>query len=88
MNDFRVRAINLTSSQLIKGGHGRFYGFYVNSTSSGTAKFWDSLTAAGTIILNTVTPAAGNNQFNNGVEFDNGLYITVGATLDITVFFA
>ena len=77
---------NLTASAQLKSQQGRIMGFYVNSTSAGTIKLWDSLTASGAVICNTITPAVG---FHNLAEaaFSVGLYATIGGTLDVTFFY-
>ncbi len=85
----RVQYSDLSASALVKGGKGRYYGFYVNSTSSGAFIIYDSLTAAGTKIQNTVTPAIGLQMFNVGVDFENGLYFSLSSgSIDITFFYA
>ncbi len=75
---------NKTASALIKTGAGRLVGMYVNSTSSGTIKFWDNTSAAGTVIFNTITPAVGYHNLGN-VAFNTGLYATIANTLDVTL---
>lgn len=82
--------LNGTTSQLVKAGSGQLMGISVNSHSSGTIKLWDSLTAANAILLNTITLAAGPQQIllpSDGVGFNTGLFITVGGTIDYTVFY-
>lgn len=75
---------NRTSSALIKTGAGVLCGMYVNSTSSGTIKFWDNTSAAGTVINNTITPAIGYHDLGD-VAFNTGLYATIANTLDVTL---
>lgn len=75
---------NMSASALVKTGPGRLKGFYVNSTSSGTVKFWDSTTAANAVINNTITPAVGYHDLGD-VAFTIGLYVTIANTLDITL---
>lgn len=74
---------NLTASAQLKAGYGEIVGFYVNSTTAGTIKIWDSLTATGTVINNTITPAVGYHNLG-GVAFNTGCYITIGGTIDVT----
>lgn len=78
---------NLSASALVKTGPGVVYGFIVNSHTSGTLKLWDNTSAATTIILNTITFAAGPNfvRLPVGVRFGIGLYATIGGTADITI---
>ena len=85
--DNRVRGgskvLNGTTSQLVHTGRGDLVGIHVNSTSSGTVKFWDNTSAAGTVIINTYTVTAGWNAMP--FPFATGLYITVGGTIDYSI---
>lgn len=85
----RANYLNGTTSQLVKTGSGRFSGFIVNSHTSGTLKFWDNTSAATTVLLNTITFAAGPNfiLFPKDVRFTTGLFVTVGGTIDYTIFY-
>ena len=75
---------NLSASAQVKAGEGILRGMYVNSTNAGTVKLWDSLTAANTVINNTITPAIGYHDLG-GVAFSTGLYFTKGGTaIDVT----
>lgn len=76
---------NITASTLIRTGAGILVGMYVNSTSSGTIKFWDNTSAATTVINNTITPAIGYHPLGNAA-FTTGLYATIGSTLDVTIY--
>ena len=82
-----VKYLNGTTSQQIKAGAGTFMGIIVNSQTSGTIKVWDSLTASGTVILNTYTFPAGSGiyLFPVGFSFYTGLFLTIGGTLDYTI---
>lgn len=75
---------NITSSTLIKTGQGILCGMYVNSTSTGTIKFWDNTTATGTVINETITPAIGYHNLGN-VAFTTGLFATIANTLNVTL---
>lgn len=75
---------NITASTLIKTGYGKLKGMYVNSTSTGTIKFWDNTSAATTVINNTITPAIGYHNLGD-VDFNTGLYATIANTLDVTL---
>lgn len=77
---------NLTASGLVKTGQGILVGMYVNSTSSGTIKFWDAVTATTPVINNTITPAVGFHWLGNA-NFTTGLYATIGGTLDVTLYY-
>ena len=82
--------LNGTTSQAIKSGAGVFYGFVVNSHTSGTIKLWDNTAGSGTVLLNTITLAAGSGFYTlpHGVAFNTGLFVTVGGTLDYTILYA
>lgn len=77
---------NITASTLIRTGTGILVGMYVNSTSSGTIKFWDNTSAATTVINNTITPAIGYHPLGNAA-FSTGLYATIANTLDVTIYY-
>ncbi len=78
---------NLTASgDAIKNGPGMLVGMYVNSTSSGTIKIYDSLTQANAVMNNTITPAVGFHSLGNGT-FNIGLSVTIGGTLDVTLYY-
>lgn len=82
--------LNGTSSQSVKAGPGQVLGIAVNSHTNGTIKLWDNTAGSGTVILNTVTFAAGPTLWtlpSGGVNFNTGLFITVGGTIDYTVFY-
>lgn len=77
---------NITAStNALKSGRGVLRGMYVNSTSAGTIKIYDSLTQTGTVINNTITPAIGWHNLGSS-EFNTGLSVTIGGTLDVTLY--
>lgn len=76
---------NITASTKIKEGDGVLVGMYVNSTSSGTIKFWDNTAGSGTVINNTITPAIGYHDLGEAA-FTTGLYATIANTLDVTLY--
>ena len=78
---------NLSASALVKTGPGVVYGFVVNSHTLGTLKLWDNTSAAGSVLLNTITFASGPNfvALPVGIQFGVGLYATIGGTADITI---
>lgn len=79
---------NLSASALIKTGTGNLQGVVINSHTNGTLKFWDSLTAANTIIFNTVTLAVGERWIPLfGAKFTTGCFLTIGGTADVTVIY-
>lgn len=80
--------INLSASALLKTGPGNLQGVVINSHSSGTLKFWDSLTAANTVIFNTITLAVGERWIPLfGAKFTTGCFLTIGGTADVTVIY-
>lgn len=88
MNDNSLY-LNGTTSQAIKSGVGTLYGIVVNSHTSGTLKLWDNTAGSGTVIMNTFTFPAGScaYSFPNGINFNTGLFATVGGTIDYTILY-
>jgi len=85
-----AKYLNGTTSQAIKSTAGSLYGIVVNSHSSGTLKVWDNTAGSGTVLLNTITFAAGSGiqlNFPTGVSFNTGLFVTVGGTIDYTIIY-
>ena len=79
---------NIAASALIKTGVGRIRGIFCASASAGpTIKLWDDTSATGDVIVNTMTPAAATYYNMGDLIFGNGLYITIGGTVDCTVFY-
>lgn len=81
---------NISADTLIKTGPGSFFGFIVNSHSSGTLKVWDNTSAATTVLLNTITFPAGSGLIYAlpiAVRFGVGLYADVGGTIDLTILY-
>jgi len=83
----RTNYTNITVDTLIKTGAGRFYGFIVNSHTSGTIKIWDNTSAATTVILDTITLAAGPQSWvlPVAIDFSAGLYVDIGGTINVTI---
>ena len=78
---------NLTSTGNVSGtttNTGQLYGFYVNSTSSGTL-ILKSGGSSGTALGGTITPAVGFHRYP--ATFTCPLHATIGGTLDVTLFF-
>lgn len=88
VGETRALYYNKTATGAIINGAGRFYGFMVNSHTSGTVKLWDALSATGSVILNTITFPSGPYfvVLPFAVPFSVGLYATFGGTADITFF--
>lgn len=80
---------NNNASALIASGSGTIAGVIVNSHTSGTLKLWDSTSASGLVIMNTFTFPAGSGvyKFPDDINFNTGLFATVGGTLDYTIIF-
>lgn len=76
---------NLTASAVVKQTSGALEGFFVNSTSTGTIKFYDGQDNTGTVITGTITPSAGWNHLPT--NFKNGLYAEIGSTLNVTIIY-
>jgi hypothetical protein len=85
MNPVGYTPVNITASGQVKIIKGLIHGMYVNSTSSGTIKLWDSLSAAGTVVNNTITPAIGYHNLGDA-RFNTGLYATITGTIDVTFY--
>lgn len=79
--------VNLTASGAISLRPGYLLGFYVNTTSSGTLVIKDG-GSSGTALTGTITPAIGFHRFPAAIRSATGAYATIGATLDVTFFFA
>lgn len=80
-------SINVTSSQEIHDGRGLVHGIIVNSHSNGTLKLWHHTAAAGTFIMDTFSFPTGSGMymFPYPIEIRDGLYATVGGTLNCQV---
>lgn len=77
--------VNLTASGALKAAPGTIKGFYVSSHSSGTVKLWNNTAGSGTVLVNTITLAAGPQWVELGGLYGSvGLYATIGGTADIT----
>ncbi len=80
----RATYINKTSSGVVCAGECWVDGFYVNSTSSGSIKIYDSTTNSGDVILSPLVPAAGSHNLF-GVHATNAIYVEgIAGTWDIT----
>lgn len=78
--------VNLTASGLVLSGRGKLVGIFVNSGTP-TIKFWDSLTATGTVINNTFQTTAATMYRFPEPRVINGIYCTITGTADVTVYF-
>jgi hypothetical protein len=83
-----TRAKNLSASGAVKTGYGSLTGIVINSHTSGTLKLWDSLSATGTVLNNTITFAAGERFIPfYDMTYTTGLFATIGGTADITFYY-
>ena len=79
--------VNFTDDQIVSKAQGTLLGFYVNSTSSGTIIIYDGLTASGTALSGTITPAIGYHRFPAYCRA--GCFIDVtGGSINVTAMFA
>lgn len=78
---------NITASALISSTETVVLGVIVNSHSSGTLKLWDNTSAVDSFIMNTFSFPAGSGvyMFGEGIKCANGLYATVGGTLNCQI---
>lgn len=75
------------STSAVKNGPGNLIGVFVNSTTAGTLKIYDSLTQTGAVMNNTTQyPAVGYYPLG-GASFGIGLSVTVGGTIDATLYY-
>jgi len=76
-----------TTSNQVKNAPGEVVGFFVNTTTSGTIRFWDQVNATCNSGAKgaTITPAAGN-WYPYPVKFSTGICVLTGGTgIDVTV---
>jgi fucose permease len=78
--------VNRTDTGSVSLVPGTLLGFYVNSTTSGTIVIGNGSGAAGTALSGTITPAIGFHRFPAYCTV--GCYVTIGNTLNVTLFFA
>jgi hypothetical protein len=77
---------NVTATANIKATTGQLIGFYVNSTTVGTIIIYDDAATGTTVPLSgTITPAIGFHRFP--ASFASGLYVAIGGTLNVTLFY-
>lgn len=80
--------VRTTASVLIKTGPGNLVGMTVASHTLGTVQFWDNTTAAVTTLINTMTLSSTDRSIDFfGAKFNTGLFITLGGTADVTVYY-
>lgn len=79
-------AKSMSASGLVKTGEGVCHLILITSSSSLTVKLWDSTSAAGTVIVDTMAVNA-NEEYDIPAQFTTGLYVTLGGTGTLTVFY-
>lgn len=77
--------VRVTATGIVVAVPCQIIGFYVNSTSAGTIRMSDSASGAGSPVGGTITPPVGM-QWMPAI-FLNGLFVTIGGTLDVTFFY-
>lgn len=82
--------IPLAASGLAKTGAGLLGGIIVGTSTALTIKVWDSLTATGTVILETTVAITSSVPFYLPVPaaFNTGCFVTIGGTGTVTVLVA
>lgn len=86
MNPVGYTYLDITASGAVKIGKGLLHGMFVNSTTAGTIKIWDSLSASGSVLNNTITPPVGYYPLGDA-RFGTGVFATITGTLDVTFYF-
>lgn len=78
----------MTVSGAVKVGYGVAVGVVINSHTGGSLKLWDSLSAAGTVLNETITFAVGERFIPfYSAGFQIGLFATIAGTANITVMY-
>ena len=81
-------AVPLAASGLAKSGSGILGGILVGTSTALTIKVWDSLTATGTVILETTAALTAGQFIRIPAAFATGCFVTVGGVGTFTVFVA
>jgi hypothetical protein len=78
-----------SATSQVKVGAGKLCGILVSSTSSGTLKLYDSGSGSTSdpVMVNTITPSAGQWYPMPDVWFNKGLYVVAANTIEFTVFY-
>lgn len=72
----------ITASALIATGAGVVTGIIVSSHTNGTVKLWNSLTATGTVAMDTYTYGVGSQTIPLfGIRFNTGLFVDMNSTV-------
>lgn len=78
----------LSASGAAQVGPGMMGGILVGTSTSLTIKVWDSLSATGTVILETTAALTAGTYLTIPAAFSIGCFITVGGAGTFTVFVA
>ena len=81
-------AVPLAASGAAKVGAGVLGGILVGTSTTLTIKVWDSLTASGTVIVDTTVALTAGSYLTIPAAFSIGCYVTVGGVGTFTVFVA
>ena len=77
----------ISSSTAVLSGPGYILGIFVTAASdTPTLKVWDSLSAAGGVVADTWTPAAGT-FYPIPARVGTGIYVTISGTVACTVIY-
>lgn len=77
---------SLTADGIVKTGPGTLHMVKIASSSGGSIKIYDNTAASGTVILETMAVAAGEEHYLPA-EFSTGCYVDITGTVALTVFF-
>lgn len=77
----------LSATATVKDGAARLVSLTVCSTSSGTIKIYDNTAASGSVLLETLTPAAGAHFYwgEDGLATNTGIHVVIANTLVVTI---
>lgn len=78
----------LAASGLVQSGPGVMGGILVGTSTALTIKVWDSLTATGTVILETTAALTAGQFLRIPAAFSVGCFITIGGSGTFTAFTA
>lgn len=81
-------AVPLAASGLAKSGAGVLGGILVGTSTLLTIKVWNSLTATGTVIVETTAALTAGEFLRIPAAFSTGCFVTIGGTGTVTVFVA
>lgn len=76
----------LSASGLVKDGAGVLHLMLITASTALTVKLWDNTAASGTVIIDTMAVNAGE-EYDLPAQFTTGLYVTLGGTGTLTVFY-